>query len=426
MTTPTSQNSISRFHTTDIKYREYSTNALSKAVASKKITQDDADLILEFVQEVKANTKKISPARTFKLTITLIRLREFFLQPFRESSIKDIYTARDLIEQAKTKGGTTFKQNTVADFVRFMKRFYLWMSDNGYSEIPEKKMRAIKPPAYQYDTKKAEDLFTKEEIYAMLKACQTSRDRAIIALLYDGAMRVGEVGTLRWNQIEFTDWDATLKVKFKTEKIRTIPLFMAREYLAAWKNDYPAEPSGENFVFLTSGGGRNRTGRNQIQYAGISKQIKLIAERAGIQRHITPHIFRHSKITHLIQDGGQESMIKMLGWGSTSTGMLDKCYLHLTGKDVTKEMARLAGVQIEDAPRSKVLEPRQCPRCGTINGPTRKWCVTCEMGLTEEAIQKVKTATEQAELLPEYKTLMQRMEEMQREIIALKSVKGSA
>jgi len=425
MTMPHGLESESRFHTSDIKYREYSTNALSKAVVSKKITQDDADLILEFVQEVKANTKKISAARTFKLTITLIHLREFFSQPFRESSIKDVYAARDRIEQAKTKGGTTFKQNTTADFVRFMKRFYLWMVEEGKSKIPEKKLRAIKPPAYVYDTKKAEDLFTKDEIHAMLKACQTSRDRAIISILYDGALRVGEVGTLRWNQVEFTDWDATLKVKFKTEKIRTIPLFMARDYLSQWKNDYPGEPSGDNFVFLTSGGGRNRTGRNQLQYAGIAKQIKTLAERAKITKKITPHLFRHSKITHLIQDGGQESIIKMLGWGHTSTGMLDKCYLHLTGRDVTKEMARLAGVQIEEIPRSKVLEPRQCPRCGHINPPTLQWCAVCCIELTEEARQKVKTATEQAELLPEYKILMQRVEEMQLEIIALKG-KGSA
>ena len=269
-------------------------------------------------------------------------------------------------------------------------------------------------------------IFTKEEIFAMLKACQSSRDRAIVAVLYDGALRCGELGTLRWNQVEFTDVDATVTVRFKTEKTRLIPLFMAREYLSAWKNDYPGEPAGDNFVFLTSGGGRNRTGRNQLQYAGVAKQIKQIAVRAGITKHVTPHLFRHSKITHLIQDGCQESMIKLLGWGHTSTDMMDKCYGHVGPSDVKKERARLAGVQIDAKPRSKILEPRQCPRCGTIAGPTQQWCPVCSIGLTPEANQKVKVATEQAELLPEYKMLLEKVDAMQAEIISLKMAQGSA
>lgn len=424
MTAPASQESS--FHTTEAKYREYSNGALKKAVNSQRISQDDADLILEFVQETKAVNKKITASRCFKLTVTLIRLREFFPKPFRECAIKDIYAAREGLETAlKPDGSTRYKANTIADFVRFMKRLFLWMVENGYSAIPEKKLADISPPAYRYDTKKAEDLFTKEEIHAMLKACQTSRDRAIISVLYDGAMRIGELGTLRWNQVQFTDVDATVTVKFKTEKTRLIPLFMARQYLSAWKNDYPGEPAGENFVFLTSGGGRNRTGRNQLQYAGVAKQIKNIAERAKITRKITPHLFRHSKITHLIQDGCQESMIKLLGWGDTSTIMMDKCYSHVGPSDVRIEMARLAGVQIEGKPKSKVLEPRQCPRCGTIAGPTHQWCPVCALELTEEARQKVLVATEQAELLPEFAAMKKQIKDLQNQIIAMQA-NGSA
>jgi integrase/recombinase XerD len=179
-------------------------------------------------------------------------------------------------------------------------------------------------------------------------------------------------------------------------------------------------------VFLTSGGGRNRTGRNQLQYAGVAKQIKTIAARAGITRKITPHIFRHSKITHLIRDRAQESMIKLFGWGNTATDMMDKCYGHVTDEDVNAEMARVAGVQIEERPRSKVLEPRQCPHCGEINGPTRRWCVKCETALTEEDREKVKVATEQAEMLPEFQTLQQQIKDLQDQIIQMQKAKGSA
>jgi integrase len=396
-------------------------------VDSKRITQEDADLIRAFVQEVRSTSRKISASRIYKLTVTLISLREYFPKPFADSTINDLYAAREMIETAqKADSSPRYRQNTIADFIRFMKRFFVWMTENKHSAVSMKNLEKISPPAYRYDTKTADMIFDKEEIHAMLKACQNSRDRAIIACLYDGALRVGELGTLRWHQVQFTDWDATLTIRYKTEKIRTVPLFMAREYLAAWRNDYPGEPSGDNYVFLTANGGGKRTGHNQLQYAGVAKQIRKIAERAGITKKITPHLFRHSRITHCIQDGMQESMIKLLAWGHTTTGMLDKCYSHVGPSDVKREMARIAGVQIEDTTRSKVLEPRQCPRCGMINGPTLEWCSVCGLELTAEAREKVKIATEQAEALPEYKMLLQRMEEMQKEIIALKAVKGTA
>ena len=88
-------------------------------------------------------------------------------------------------------------------------------------------------------------------------------------------------------------------------------------------------------------------------------------------------------------------------------------------------MARLAGVQIEGKPKSKVLEPRQCPRCGTIAGPTHQWCPVCGLELTEEAREKVMVATEQAELLPEFAAMKKQIKDLQNQIIAMQA-NGSA
>ena len=98
------------------------------------------DLILEFVQEAKATGKKITTARYFKIILCFDTHEGVFPEAIPGDSIKDVYAARDLIEQAKTARGTAFKQNTVADFIRFMKRFFLWMAENGKSEIPGKEI----------------------------------------------------------------------------------------------------------------------------------------------------------------------------------------------------------------------------------------------------------------------------------------------
>ena len=86
-------------------------------------------------------------------------------------------------------------------------------------------------------------------------------------------------------------------------------------------------------------------------------------------------------------------------------------------------MARIAGIQIEEKPRSKALEPRQCPRCGMINGPTLQWCSVCSLELTEGAREKVRVATEQAELLPEYDLLKKQIADLQSQIMQLQKAK---
>jgi site-specific recombinase XerD len=363
------------------------------------------------VAEISA-TRHISSGRAFKLYYTLVKFREF-IGPFRENTIADIYTGIDLVRTAKNPDGTSrYKQNTLGDFIRFLKRFYLWMCENHYTIINEKKIQKIRPPSYDTSTKTAEMLLTEEEVKAMIEACQNSRDRAIIATLYEGGLRIGEIAALKWKDVKFTDWNATITTAFKTGKSRTIPLVMARSYLAAWRNDYPLPVTSDSFTFLNNK-------HTPIGYAGIAKQLRIIAGRAGIKKHITPHIFRHTRATIMIRQGYGEAIIKKLLWGNLNSDMFST-YLHLVDGDVERVIAEKAGVAQKDQ-RSKALESRQCPRCFTVNGPTLGFCGTCGFELTKEAMEKVKQSKGQAELQPEYRALVEKYEA---ELLALQEGKN--
>jgi len=390
---------VSRFKPSDSTFVEYSGNVLTNALQDKRITNDDAKLIREFISEISA-TRHISKGRAYKLHYSLINLRDF-MGPFSENTIADVYSGIDNVLMAKNPDGSPrYKQNTISDLIRFLKRFYLWMCENHYSDVDEKKVHKIRCPAYDKMTKTAEMLLTEEEIRAMIETCMNSRDRAIIAALYEGGFRIGEIAALKWQDVNFPDWNATITIKFKTDKSRTIPLVMARSYLAAWRNDYPLPITPESFVFLTNK-------KAPLGYAGVAKQIRIIAGRAGITKHVTPHLFRHSRATHLIRQGYGEVIIKKLLWGNLDTDMFS-VYLHLTDSDVERVVAEKAGV-IQKEQRSKVLESRQCPRCFTVNGPTIQFCGTCGFELTEEAINKVNQSKEQAELQPEFQAILDRV-----------------
>ena len=88
-------------------------------------------------------------------------------------------------------------------------------------------------------TKTAGQMLTEDEVRAMIDACQTSRDRAIIATLYEGGFRVQELGTLTWAQVKFDDYGTVVNVDEKTGAPRYIRLVTATQYLIQWKNDFP-------------------------------------------------------------------------------------------------------------------------------------------------------------------------------------------
>lgn len=393
--------SSQNFHPSAEQNARWIQGTFEKALDEGRITEDDRELIETFLNDISVRND-ISPAREKKIAIHLVTWRRF-IGPYRENTYNDLVKGVRALKAADSERGTPYKQNTIRDFISFLKRFYLWLGEEGINEIPEKKIRDIKPPGRDTMTKTAGDLLTPEEIQKIISVCTSSRDRALISLLYEGAFRIGEVGTLTWQQVKMSKDSLIISTNFKTGKPRRIRLAACLPYLATWKDDYPGEITPDKMVFVTlvnnSPREENKPGRTinkPLSYPGVSKQIKTLCKRAGIERKITPHIFRHSRITHLIQKGYSESYIKMVCWGSLRTDMM-ATYLHLTDKDIDKEFYMMEGLvspeELEDD-RAKGLNPVQCPRCASINAGTSKFCRSCGLELTSEAIAEKKELVE--------------------------------
>ena len=371
------------FHLATEKYYDYSEVALERALTEGRCTEDDADLLREYISEISVN---LSAKRVYKYYYIMIGWRRF-VGPFRYNKATDLFAG---VEKLKRTSG--FSKHTIADYVQFIKRFYRWMVENEYSDIPEKKIDKLKIPKPDKMTVTAEELITEDEVLRMIKTAWCSRDRALIAVLWESGCRIGEIGTLQWKQVKFTDWNVLINTDEKTGNPRHIPMVMARPYLAAWKNDYPYEPTGNNHVFL------NLDTWEPVQYRGIQEKIKKIAKKAGVTRKIKPHLFRHSRITDLIRKGYNESVIKKMMWGNLTTNMF-AVYAHLTDNDIDAEIARKAGITTEEDREKSPLEARQCPRCFTINGPTMNICSQCGLALTQEGLATSEILKKQLEKL---------------------------
>ena len=362
------------FHAPSERYFEYSDKAILKALDEGTILPDDAALLREFIGEISVN---MSPARVYKHYYTLISWRTF-IGPFRDNQAGDLFQGIENLKRHRKENGEGYSTHTMSDYIRFIKRFYLWLIENEYSTITEKKLKKIRLPKPDKMTVTTEELLTEEEVLKMIHACGNSRDRAIISMLWEGGFRIGEIGTLQWKQIKFNSWNAVVNTAEKTGNPRHIPLVMSRAYLAQWMNDYPFEPAGDNHVFL------NLRSNEPIQYRGLQKKISKLANCAEIERKINPHLFRHSRITDLIRKNYNESVIKKMMWGNLTTSMF-ATYAHLSDSDIDQEIARHEGVVTEEQREDSPLEARQCPQCYTVNGPTARVCSVCGYALTEEA-----------------------------------------
>ena len=154
-----------------------------------------------------------------------------------------------------------------------------------------------------------------------LKAPAGKRDRAILEVLYGCGLRVSEAASLRISKINFED--GFVDVIGKGDKQRLVPLGeMAADAIRAYLEDRPLPYSRaqEDILFL------NKFGK-PLSRVSIFNMVKKQAMIAGIHKEISPHTFRHSFATHLIENGADLRIVQeMLGHESILT---TEIYTHI-------------------------------------------------------------------------------------------------
>lgn len=155
-----------------------------------------------------------------------------------------------------------------------------------------------------------------------LKARFGRRDRAILEVLYSCGLRVSEASTLKIQDV-FLD-EGFVRVIGKGNKQRLVPMGeMAVQALRNHLADRAVEPltrEDQSYVFL----GRNGTPLTRISIFNLVKKQAMIA---GVQKEISPHTFRHSFATHLVEGGADlRAVQEMLGHSSILT---TEIYTHI-------------------------------------------------------------------------------------------------
>jgi len=149
------------------------------------------------------------------------------------------------------------------------------------------------------------------------------RNKAIIETLYGCGLRVSELVNLKLTDLFATE--GFIRVKGKGDKERLVPagrtaLKEINHYLEQYRNKITTDKHSENVLFL------NRRGKKLTRIM-IYTIIKKLATAAGINKNISPHTFRHSFATHLVEGGADlRAVQEMLGHESILT---TEIYTHL-------------------------------------------------------------------------------------------------
>ena len=161
-------------------------------------------------------------------------------------------------------------------------------------------------------TRKLPEVLTLDEIERIEDAIDLSKDEgqrnlAIIEVLYGSGLRVSELINLKLSNVHVDE--KYMLVEGKGSKQRLVPLSdEAIKQIEFWMQDrchLPIKPGNEDYLFL------NRRGA-KLTRVMILIIVKDLAERAGIKKNISPHTFRHSFATHLLEGGANLRLIQMM------------------------------------------------------------------------------------------------------------------
>lgn len=219
-------------------------------------------------------------------------------------------------------------ERTQARWISSVKTFFKWMLEEDFrSDNPSALLETPKLGKYLPDT------LSFNEIEKMIAAIDRSeptgeRNRCIVEVLYGCGLRVSELVNLKISDINFKE--NYIRVLGKGSKIRLVPLAdFTAEVITTYKTGARAagtiQANFEDFLFL------NRNGRPLTRNM-VFIIIKNLAAQAGIRKNISPHTFRHSYATHLLQNGADLRFIQeMLGHSSITT---TEIYTHLQTREL--------------------------------------------------------------------------------------------
>jgi len=332
----------------------------------------------------------------------LYTLLKYTRKPLEEITPDDV---KEYLNQRVREG---ISSSTLSNEFTLIRKFlrYIGVELDFKLKLPKKEHYIVDPSSF----------LTDSEFERLLSALKHPRDKALIMLLRETGLRIGEALSLDVRDVEITERYGRLHTRYSKTKERYVEFVKSIPYLRAWLSVHP-NPKPDSPLFVTLRGVKP----SRLEYDGVRAVLRRALKKAGLEKRVHPHLFRHQVATELLslERLPEEAVRVYLGWKHGSR-MVSR-YSHVTSERANELVMRARyGIKT----REEVEEPkgvRECPRCSRMVELKYKYCPYCglaldrttalmEAQLEEEVAGLIRRLVEKPELIEKLKDIIRKLE----------------
>ncbi len=351
---------------------------------------------------------------------------KLFVQESGGKPFEDVFLDSVTVHTVLGKMEKQLKPSTWNGYLQCYKRYAKWLSDTEDLECPVL-WRKISQKRIDWEKALKDKWLSEEEFLRMMDVADHPRDKALLGVSVEGALRAGELLSLRVGDCEPTafgeqnGFKVTVSGKTGTG---SFPVVLFAPALESWLNHHPCKNDPKAPLWVRRKSGRFGNVFEGIRYGNVARIVRTLADRADIKRvkPVTPHWLRHTKITWTYRQRkfrvSDEAARKAFRWRPGSS--MPSRYAHLTGADSDDLFLALAGVEkSEVAKATAVFAKKKCPRCSHENLVNMLFCQQCGSPLQQEAADLVIKQRRLLDLLSEVLDDPRRLEKFREQLRSL-------
>jgi integrase/recombinase XerD len=355
----------------DIHRYEQKWASAERQVRASEISEHNKDLIIAY-RDACLVRNVCGRVRLLRVQGCLLLYARILKKDFDQCTKQDIEALVGHLVTAQPP----YSAETLGTYKAMLRGFMTWVVQP--DQFPTKNV----PPIVSWitchvrarDKKRLErkDLLTPEDIEKLLYVCHNTRDKALIAVLWETGGRIAEIGNLQLKHVTKRDHGYTLDLTGKTGQ-RSPLIISSAPYLATWLNNHPFrnDPEAPLWVHYQY----SKTAKH-LQYDAIRYVLQRYFQRAEIKKPFHPHIFRHSRATYVLAQGimGEQSAKTYFGWTPASDMLAT--YSHLIDQDANNAILRENNLTPQQLVQ-RDLQPITCRICNELNQAKAEYCTRC-------------------------------------------------
>lgn len=342
---------------------------------SKKLLPEQVKAIKKFDRQNSGNDMSILTRKNY---ITVLKqLAGSIRKPFEKMTKEDLGIFLDKVNKAYHP--TTAQQKKIQ-----IKKFFKFVYNT--EEFPEV-VGWISIRKSQRHSEPSRKILSIDERKALLDACRNQRDRAILTFLDHTGCRADELTNTKIKDIQPDKNGRFMTItlgKGKTGR-RRIAITEGLSDIQSWLNMHPFKHNPDA-SFLVSFSPRDHL--KAMQPWSLNGILDSLAMRAGIERKVHTHLFRHTRIwiSKKVKSWNEDQMRVFFGWVKGS--VMPSYYGHLSEDDVNEKILVEAGIKSQTEMEETEIKDMECPRCHSKNPFDAKYCNICSLVLDSEIVEK--------------------------------------